>query len=85
MAKTVARMTQEELKELIETVVDATVEQKLREILGDPDENLEIRKVLRKRLLRQKQAVASGERGQALEDALQQLGLEYTARGRCGH
>jgi hypothetical protein len=48
----------------------------LRELLGDPDEGLEIRKSVRDRLLRQKKAVAAGERGEPFEDVVQQLGLE---------
>jgi hypothetical protein len=51
MAITVAQMTKEELKELIEV----TIEQKLLEILGDPDKGLEIREAVRDRLLRQKE------------------------------
>lgn len=76
MAQTVAEMTKEELREMINSAVGAAVEQKLLEILGDPDDGLEIRKVLRNRLLRQQQAVAAGERGQKLEEVVQQLGLE---------
>ena len=72
MADTVAQMTKEELKEMIETFV----EQKLLEILGDPDEGLEIKKSLRDRLLRQREAVAAGERGEAFEDVMRRLGLE---------
>jgi hypothetical protein len=56
-------------------MIGSTVEQKLLEILGDPDEGLEIRERVRGRLLRQKEAVAAGERGQLLEDVVQQLGL----------
>jgi hypothetical protein len=69
---TVAQMTRDELREMIET----TVEQKLLELLGDPDESLPIRKAVRDRLLRQKQAVASGERGERFEDVIRRLGLE---------
>jgi len=65
-------MTKNELIEVIET----TIEQKLLELLGDPDEGLPVRKSVRDRLLRQKQAVAAGERGEPLEDVLQRLGLE---------
>ena len=71
MSITVAQMTREEFKEMIE----ATVEQKLLELLGDPDEGLVLRKTIRDRLLRQKQAVAEGERGQPFEEAVQNLGL----------
>ena len=72
MVTTVAQMSKDELREMIE----ASVERKLLEILGDPDEGLEIRKSVRARLLRQKKAVAAGERGQPFEDVVQQLGLE---------
>lgn len=50
MANTVAQMTKEELKELIAAII----EQKLLELIGDPDEGLQIRKSLHDRLLLQK-------------------------------
>ena len=71
MAITVAQMTKAELKEIIE----ASVEQKLLEILGDPDEGLKIRKSVHDRLWRQKQAVAAGERGEPWADVVRRLGL----------
>lgn len=72
MATTVSQMTKGELKEMIETII----EQKLLELLGDPDEGLPIRKTVRDRLLRQQQAVAAGERGESFGDVIQRLGLE---------
>lgn len=72
MSVTVAQMSKDELKEMLEM----TVEQKLLELLGDPDEGLEIRKSVRERLLRQKKAVAAGERGKPFEDVVRQLGLK---------
>ena len=72
MAATVAQMTKPELREMMETLI----EQKLLELLGDPDEGLEIRKSVRDRLLRQRKAVAAGERGKPFEDVVHQLGLE---------
>ncbi|RLD00445.1 MAG: hypothetical protein DRI77_00530 [Chloroflexi bacterium] len=72
MVGTVAQMTREEFTHLIET----SVERKLLEILGDPDEGLTIRRTVRDRLLRQRRAVAAGERGQPLDKVAQQLGLE---------
>ncbi len=76
MADTIAQMTKGEFKEMLETLLNPLIEQKLLEILGDPDEGLEIRESVRKRLLQQKQAVAAGERGQPFEDVVKQLGLE---------
>jgi hypothetical protein len=72
MSTTVAQMSKDELKEMIEV----TIEQKLLELLGDPDEELEIKKSVRERLLRQKKAVAAGERGEPFEDVVRRLGLE---------
>lgn len=75
MADTIAQMTKGEFKEMLETLLNPLIEQKLLEILGDPDEGLEIRESVRKRLLQQKQAVAAGERGQPFEGVVRQLGL----------
>jgi hypothetical protein len=69
MAKLVAEMTAEELRE----VVGSAVEKKIAELLGDPDAGLEIRENVRKRLLRQKRAVAKGDRGEALERVVRRL------------
>ena len=71
MAKTVADMTATELRELVSSVV----EEKLMELLGDPDDGLVLRESLRKRLLRQKRAVSKGERGESLETAVRRLKL----------
>lgn len=72
MSVTVAKMSKDELKEMIAV----TVEEKLLELLGDPDEGLEIRKSVSERLLRQKKAVAAGERGESFKDVARRLGLE---------
>ena len=71
MAATVARMTKHELKEIIES----TVEQKLLELLGDPDQGLVLRKTLKDRLLRQRKTVSSGERGDSLTAIIRKLRL----------
>jgi len=72
MTVSVAQMSRDELREMIEV----TLEQKLLELLGDPDEGLEIRESVRERLLRQQEAVAAGERGEPFEDVVRRLGLE---------
>ena len=71
MAPTVVKMTKHELKEIIES----TVEQKLLELLGDPDQGLILKKTLKDRLVRQRKAVASGERGESLNAIAKHLGL----------
>jgi predicted Zn-ribbon and HTH transcriptional regulator len=64
-------MTKEQLREMI----GETVEEKLIELLGDPDEGLTVKRALRARLLRQRRKVASGERGESLSDVARKLGL----------
>ena len=75
-AETSAQMTQSEFKQMLEAVVEATVERTLLEMLGDPDEGLGLRSDVRDRLLRQRQDVASGLHGQPLDDLFRQMGLE---------
>ena len=72
MAIKVAQMTKDELRDMIES----TVEHKLVELLGNPGEGLPLRKVIRNRLLRQKEAVAGGERGEPLENVMRRPALE---------
>jgi hypothetical protein len=57
MSTSVAQMTKKELAQMLSTVV----EQKLIELLGDPDEGLVLKENFRKRLIRQKKAVSKGE------------------------
>ena len=71
MGKTVAEMTPDELKEMIGELIEV----KLVEILGDPDEGLEIQESLRARLREQQERVAAGERGESLMDVAGKLGL----------
>lgn len=75
MANTVAQMTKDELIAVMEDLI----ERKLLEIIGDPDEGLEIRESVRQRLFRQKAAAEAGERGIPLQDVLQkmQMGASY--------
>jgi hypothetical protein len=71
MAATVAKMTKHELKEIIES----TVEKKLRELLGDTDQGLVLKKAIKARLLKQQKAVVAGERGESLASVVKRLGL----------
>jgi len=71
MSTSVAQMTKKELAQMLSNVV----EQKLVELLGDPDEGLELKASLRKRLIRQKKAVAKGERGEDFSETRKRLGL----------
>lgn len=71
MATMVGGITKAELKAMIEK----TVERKLLELIGDPDQGLVLKKSLRERLVRQQKAVAAGRRGESLEDVARRLRL----------
>lgn len=72
MASTVARMTQDELRALIEE----SVELKLMELLRDPDWGLELKKETRERLRRSFVAEQRGERGIPAHDLAKRLGIK---------
>lgn len=74
--ESVAEMSQVEFRKMLEEVVQETLEQKLLELFGDPDEGLELREAVRARLLRQRDEVAAGQRGRFLDDVVQEHGLE---------
>jgi hypothetical protein len=71
MAANVGQLTTDELKEIIGSVL----EEKLKELLGDPDDGLEMRREIQERLLSQQKAVADGERGEDLNEIAARLGL----------
>jgi hypothetical protein len=65
-------MTTEELRAMIEAVIES----KLSEWLGDPDEGLELSEPLRERITRQRAAYAAGQPGRSLQEVAQRLGLD---------
>ncbi len=71
MEQMVSQMTKEELQQVIES----SIENKLIELFGDPDEGLVLREEVRLRLLKSKSAVDRGERGKLLQDVVKDLGL----------
>ncbi|HXI24381.1 MAG TPA: hypothetical protein VNG71_11010 [Pyrinomonadaceae bacterium] len=71
MAANVGQLTTDELREII----GAVVEEKLKEILGDPDEGLELSLAVQERLQQQKEAVERGERGEDLSEVANRLGV----------
>ncbi len=72
MATTIARMTRDELRELVEE----SVERKLLEFLRDPDWGLELRKQVRARLHDSFAAETRGERGIPAEELAKRLGIK---------
>jgi hypothetical protein len=73
MSVTVAELSVDEFKRVIET----TVEQKLLEMLGDPDEGLELREEIKERLQRTMEAERKGTRGISAQEVAARLGLEW--------
>lgn len=71
IARTVAEMTAEDLRDLIE----GAVERKLVELLGDPDEGLVLQDAIRERLLVQTREVAAGNHGRDFDEVVRELGL----------
>ena len=69
MPTIVAEMTTDELRAMIETLID----RKLTEWLGDPDAGLELKEELRERIVRQRQEFAAGNRGRSLEEVAQRI------------
>jgi hypothetical protein len=73
MSVKVAELTVDELTQ----VVQEAVEQKLIEILGDPDEGLELREEIKARLRRSLEAEQSGVEGIPAQEVAAQLDLEW--------
>ena len=71
MTANVGQLTTDELREII----GAVVEEKLKEILGDPDDGLELSLEVRERLQQQKETVERGERGEDLKEVAKRLGV----------
>lgn len=69
----VKELTEEQLK----TLIQEAVEEKLEEILGDPDQGLKLREDVKKRLKRSLAAVESGEKGIPIEQVAKEIGLDW--------
>lgn len=78
MAEMLIQVTKEELQYLIEN----SVERKLIELFGDPDNGLELRASIKKRLVKQRAAVVRGEVGKDLDDVKkeQKVQLQHTGQ-----
>jgi hypothetical protein len=71
MSSTVVQVSKQKFTSIIANVV----EQKLIELIGDPDDGLTMKQNLRKRLLKQKRSVEKGERGTDLSSVRKHLGV----------
>lgn len=73
MSSRIAESTVDEFKQLIASAV----EWKLSEMLGDPDEGLEVQEEIKDRLRRSLEAERHGIKGIPAEEVAAQLGLEW--------
>ena len=71
--KTVGRMTVREL----ERVVEKVVEEKLHKLIGDPDQGLELKESVKRRLRRTLRDERKGKRGIPAQEAAKRLGLRW--------
>ena len=71
--KTVGQMTIREL----ERVVKKVVEEKLYELMGDPDRGLELRRSVRERLRRTIRDERKGKPGISAQEVAKRLGLRW--------
>lgn len=71
--KTLARMTVEEFRE----VVEEAVERKLTEMLGDPDKGRALRATVERRLTRSLRASRQGERGIPVGEVAKRYGFKW--------
>lgn len=69
----VKELSVEQLKALIQEAV----EEKLQEILGDPDQGLELKEDVKERLRRSLAAVESGDEGIPIGQVAKEVGLEW--------
>ena len=71
--KTVGQMTVREL----ENVVKKVVEEKLYELIGDPDRGLDLRESVKRRLRRTLRDSRKGEPGIPAQEVARRLGLRW--------
>ena len=76
-AETIAEVTQSEFREMLEALVEATVERTLVEMLGEPDEGLEIRSDVWSRLLCQRHDAVAWQYGQWSDEVVRQVCPQY--------
>lgn len=61
----------------LKVLIDYAVEQKLEELLGDPDSNLQLREDVKERLRRSLEQPAKGSSGVPIEDVIKKTGLRW--------
>lgn len=60
----------------LKTLIGEVVEEKLKEVLGDPDSGLELRPEIAERLKKSLEAIKCGEKGTPMEEVARRLGIK---------
>ncbi|MFO7773069.1 MAG: hypothetical protein R6V59_03910 [Dehalococcoidia bacterium] len=63
--------------EQFKTLIQEAIEEKLEEVLGDPDEGLELREEVKERLRSSLAAREAGERGIPMDQVAREVGLDW--------
>jgi hypothetical protein len=63
--------------EQLQTMIEEAVEAKLQELVGDPDEGLELRDEVKAKLRKSLSATERGGKGIPIEEVARKLGLEW--------
>ncbi len=63
--------------EQLKVLIQEAVEEKLQEILGDPDQRLELREDIKERLKHSLAAMEHGETGIPIGQVAREIGLEW--------
>jgi hypothetical protein len=69
----VKELTVEEFK----TLIQEAIEEKLEEVIGDPDHGLELREEIKEKLRSSAAAMQGGEKGIPIDQVARQAGLDW--------
>lgn len=63
--------------EQLRTLIQEAIEEKLEEVIGDPDHGLELREEIKEKLRRSLAAMQGGEKGIPVDQVARQAGLDW--------
>ena len=63
--------------EQLRTLIREAIEEKLEDVIGDPDHGLELREEIKEKLRRSLAAMQGGEKGIPIDQVARQAGLDW--------
>lgn len=63
--------------EQLRTLIQEAIEEKLEDVIGDPDHGLELREEIKEKLRRSLAAMQGGEKGIPIDQVARQAGLDW--------